>query len=91
METVFNRFLRYVAFDTQSDEASESCPSTEKQKLLGQQLAAEIEEARREAKGIVEQARIAGEEVKQGIIQEAHTNAAALMERAAAEIEWQKA
>ncbi len=42
METVFNRFLRYVAFDTQSDEASESCPSTEKQKLLGQQLAAEM-------------------------------------------------
>ena len=42
METVSNRFLRYVAFDTQSDEASESCPSTEKQKLLGQQLAAEM-------------------------------------------------
>lgn len=42
METVSNRFLRYVAFDTQSDEVSESCPSTEKQKLLGQQLAAEM-------------------------------------------------
>ena len=42
METVSNRFLRYVAFDTQSDEACESCPSTEKQKLLGQQLAAEM-------------------------------------------------
>ena len=42
METVSNRFLRYVAFDTQSDEASESCPSTEKQKLLGQQLVTEM-------------------------------------------------
>lgn len=39
----------------------------------------------------MEQAKVAGEEVKQGIIQEAHANAAALMERAAAEIEWQKA
>lgn len=36
MESVIDRFLRYVAFDTQSDEASESCPSTAKQKLLGQ-------------------------------------------------------
>lgn len=58
METVFNRFLRYVAFDTQSDEASESCPSTEKQKLLGQQLAAEmramgIEDAYMDANGYV--------------------------------------
>ena len=38
METVAQRFLRYVAFDTQSDEPSETCPSTEKQKALGQQL-----------------------------------------------------
>lgn len=58
METVFNRFLRYVAFDTQSDEASESWPSTEKQKLLGQQLAAEmramgIEDAYMDANGYV--------------------------------------
>lgn len=36
MESVVERFLRYVAFDTQSDEASDSCPSTAKQKLLGQ-------------------------------------------------------
>lgn len=36
MESVVERFLRYVAFDTKSDEASESCPSTAKQKLLGQ-------------------------------------------------------
>ena len=38
METVAERFLRYVAFDTQSNESSETCPSTEKQKALGQQL-----------------------------------------------------
>lgn len=36
MESVVGRFLHYVAFDTQSDEASDSCPSTAKQKLLGQ-------------------------------------------------------
>lgn len=36
MESVVERFLHYVAFDTQSDEASDSCPSTAKQKLLGQ-------------------------------------------------------
>lgn len=36
MEPVVERFLHYVAFDTQSDEASDSCPSTAKQKLLGQ-------------------------------------------------------
>lgn len=58
METVSNRFLRYVAFDTQSDEASESCPSTEKQKLLGQQLVTEmrtmgIEDAQMDASGYV--------------------------------------
>ena len=36
MESVVERFLHYVAFDTQSDEASDSCPSTAKQKLRGQ-------------------------------------------------------
>lgn len=36
MESVVERFLHYVAFDTQSDEASDSCPSTAKQKQLGQ-------------------------------------------------------
>lgn len=36
MESVVERFLHYVAFDTQSDEASDSRPSTAKQKLLGQ-------------------------------------------------------
>ena len=42
METVAKRFLRYVAFDSQSDELSETCPSTEKQKALGQQLVADM-------------------------------------------------
>lgn len=37
-----DRFLRYVSFDTQSDENSEACPSTSKQKLLGAELAAEL-------------------------------------------------
>ena len=39
---VTERFLNYVAFDTQSDENSESCPSTEKQKLLGAHLVEEM-------------------------------------------------
>ena len=40
--TVSERFLKYVSFDTQSDEASESCPSTAKQKLLGAALMEEM-------------------------------------------------
>ena len=36
------RFLRYVAYDTQSDENSTAVPSTEKQKILGAALAAEL-------------------------------------------------
>ena len=28
MSSVTERFLRYVSFDTQSDEASGTCPST---------------------------------------------------------------
>ena len=42
MQTVTERFLRYVSFDTMSDENSPSCPSSEKQKLLGQALVAEM-------------------------------------------------
>ena len=41
---VTERFLRYVGFDTQSDEHSESVPSTAKQKLLGSALAEELKE-----------------------------------------------
>src|SRR6201747_2599758 len=41
--TVSERFLRYVVIDTQSDPASATCPSTEKQKNLGALLAAELQ------------------------------------------------
>ena len=58
MKTVTERFLRYVSFDTQSDEASETCPSTAKQKLLGAALVEEMKElgiadARMDADGYV--------------------------------------
>lgn len=39
---VEERFLRYVQIDTQSDPASPSCPSTEKQKNLGRLLVEEL-------------------------------------------------
>jgi tripeptide aminopeptidase len=41
--TVTERFLRYVVIDTQSNPASATCPSTEKQKDLGRLLAAELQ------------------------------------------------
>jgi len=41
--TVTERFLRYAVIDTQSDPASPTCPSTEKQKDLGRLLAAELQ------------------------------------------------
>jgi tripeptide aminopeptidase len=40
---VTERFLRYVVIDTQSDPASPTCPSTEKQKNLGLLLASELQ------------------------------------------------
>jgi tripeptide aminopeptidase len=40
--TVTERFLRYVVIDTQSDPASSTCPSSEKQKDLGRLLASEL-------------------------------------------------
>jgi tripeptide aminopeptidase len=40
--TVTERFLRYVVIDTQSDPASPTCPSTEKQKDLGRLLVREL-------------------------------------------------
>ena len=39
---VVERFLKYVAVDTQSDENSSSCPSTEKQLTLADMLAEEL-------------------------------------------------
>ena len=44
MNSVTERFLRYVSFDTQSDETSETCPSTAKQKLLGAAIVEEMKE-----------------------------------------------
>jgi tripeptide aminopeptidase len=42
MTTVLDRFLRYVCYDTQSDEQSTTYPSTEKQLVLLHDLAAEL-------------------------------------------------
>lgn len=43
MTPVSDRFLRYVGFDTQSDEYSESCPSTPKQRVFGTALVEEMQ------------------------------------------------
>ena len=58
MTPVSERFLRYVSFDTKSDEFSETCPSTDKQKLLGAALVEEmkemgVEDARMDENGYV--------------------------------------
>ena len=42
--SVSERFLKYVSFGTNSDEESESCPSSASQKVLGEYLAAELKE-----------------------------------------------
>ncbi len=42
--TCVDRFLKYVKYDTQSDEESTSFPSTEKQKILSNDLAKELKE-----------------------------------------------
>jgi tripeptide aminopeptidase len=39
---VADRFLKYVSYDTQSDPNSETCPSSAKQKILGEALAGEL-------------------------------------------------
>ncbi len=41
---IVERFLDYVRFDTQSDETSETCPSTAKQLKLGRRLVDELKE-----------------------------------------------
>ncbi len=41
-QTLLERFLRYVKVDTQSDDASSTFPTTEKQKDLGRLLVAEL-------------------------------------------------
>ena len=42
MDQIVNRFLKYVSFDTQSDEASSSTPSTKKQFRLAEYLVEEL-------------------------------------------------
>ena len=42
MTSVTERFLKYVSFDTQSDENSPTCPSTAKQKILGAAIVEEM-------------------------------------------------
>lgn len=44
MKSVTERFLKYVSFDTMSDETSETCPSSAKQKNLGAALVEEMKE-----------------------------------------------
>jgi tripeptide aminopeptidase len=44
MSSVLDRFLRYVRYDTQSDETSETYPSTDTQLVLLRDLAAELRE-----------------------------------------------
>ena len=41
-ETYLKNFLKYISFDTQSDESSDTCPSTAKQRLLGEALVEEL-------------------------------------------------
>jgi len=45
-DTVVERFLRYVKYDTQSAEGTGTYPSTEKQKELAKQLVEELKELR---------------------------------------------
>ena len=42
--TCLDRFLKYVTFDTQSSEESDTVPTTEKQKRLGEYLVKELED-----------------------------------------------
>ena len=58
MEPVEKRFLRYVSYETTSDESSETCPSTANQKALGQAIVEEmlamgIQDARMDENGYV--------------------------------------
>ena len=58
MEPVEKRFLRYVSYETTSDEFSETCPSTSNQKVLGaaiveEMLAIGIQDARMDENGYV--------------------------------------
>lgn len=41
-KTILDRFLKYISYDTQSDEASETCPSTKKQFELAKYVKDEL-------------------------------------------------
>lgn len=41
-DKILNRFLKYISFDTQSDDSTNTHPSTEKQKVLGLYLVDEL-------------------------------------------------
>ncbi len=43
--TVIERFLKYISFDTTSDETSETIPSTDNQRVLGAYLVEELKSA----------------------------------------------
>ncbi len=43
MSEVLNRFFKYISFDTQSKDNAEEFPSTEKQRVLAKELAAELQ------------------------------------------------
>ena len=58
MEPVEKRFLRYVSYETTSDESSETCPSTANQKVLGAAIVEEmlsmgVQDARMDENGYV--------------------------------------
>lgn len=58
MEPVEKRFLRYVSYETTSEESSETCPSTANQKVLGAAIVEEmlsmgIQDARMDENGYV--------------------------------------
>ena len=58
MEPVEKRFLRYVSYETTSDEFSETCPSTANQKVLAAAIVEEmlsmgIQDARMDENGYV--------------------------------------
>lgn len=43
MSEVLNHFLKYISYDTQSKDGMEAVPSTEKQRILAEELAAELQ------------------------------------------------
>ena len=42
MTKMLDRFLKYVSFETTSDESSDTCPSSERQLVLGNYLVEEL-------------------------------------------------